>query len=100
LPTRFVEKPMKSVVWLWEKSRRKRHNSRDCVPGGTQNPPVDKSREDFCGWSGKNWKKVLNYIRPCRNNCVHIDLPVLVFYPIKTSAGRYVFVYKPLKLLA
>jgi hypothetical protein len=27
---------------------------------------------------------------------VHIDLPVLIVIPIKTSDGRYVFVYKAL----
>jgi hypothetical protein len=66
----------------------------------TQNPAGHQTRENLCTRSSKNWKKLLNYIRPCRSNCMHIGLPVLIFYPIKTSAGRYVFVDKPLKLAA
>jgi hypothetical protein len=63
----------------------------------TEDPAGGKTRENLCSWSRENWKKLLDYIHPCRNKCMHIGLPVFLLNLIKTSAGRYVFVYKPLK---
>jgi hypothetical protein len=69
-------------------------------PSSAQNPANHQMREYLCTRSRENWKKLLSYICPSRNNCMHIDLLVLIVYSIKTSAGRYVFVYKPLKSVA
>ncbi len=57
-----------------------------------QNPSGGQMRENVGPWNRKNRKKLLNDVRPCRNISVHIDLPVLILNPIKTSVGRYVFV--------
>ena len=65
-----------------------------------QNPAGYEPGKNICPGSRKNREKLLNKFRPCRNNNVHIDLLVLILNPIKTSAGRYVFVDKPLKSVA
>jgi len=45
----------------------------------------------------KNRKKLSKRYCPCQKYCKHIDLPVLILIPIKTSVGRYVFDKVPLK---
>jgi hypothetical protein len=100
IPAGIWKKTMVGIVstpkaWIgkWKEARYRSSN-------GAQNPAGHQTRENLCTRHRENWKKLLNYIRPCRNNCMHIDLPVLIVYSIKTSAGRYVFVYKPLKSVA
>ncbi len=60
----------------------------------TQNPAGRQSRENMGTRSGKNWKKLLNYIRPCRNNIcnIHSNLHVVTF-PLLRSDGFHFFVY-------
>jgi hypothetical protein len=72
----------------------------DGSPPCAQHPAGHQPNENVGSRSGKNREKLLKKFRPCRRNNVHIDLPVLILNPIKTSDGRYVFVDKPLKLTA
>ncbi|HCO93903.1 MAG TPA: hypothetical protein DIU00_08130 [Phycisphaerales bacterium] len=68
--------------------------------GGTQYPTGHQGEKNLATGLGKYLKKLAKKFRPCRRYSVHIDLHVLVLDPIKTSDGRYVFVYKPLKYVA
>jgi hypothetical protein len=72
----------------------------DGSPCLAQHPACHQSSKNIGSRGGENRKKLLKKFRPCRCNCMHIDLPVLIVYPIKTSAGRYVFDKFPLKLVA
>jgi hypothetical protein len=65
-----------------------------------QNPADHQLGENLGSGSGKNWEKLLKKFSPSRSNNVHIDLPVLILNPIKTSVDRYVLVDKPLKSVA
>jgi hypothetical protein len=62
--------------------------------GGTENPSGDEIHKYLCRWGGEYWKKVLNYIRPCRDNIssIHTNLPV-VSVSIQSSEDWYVFDY-------
>ena len=99
IPTGIWKKTMVGIVSTLKAWICKWQDARYCSPCRTQNPAGHQTRENLCPRSRENWKKLLSYIRPCRNNCMHIDVPVFIFFPIKTSAGRYVFVYRPLKFV-
>jgi hypothetical protein len=78
----------------------KRQDAGDGSAGGAQHPAGRQGEENFGAGLGKHLKKLAKKFRPCRRYSVHIDLPVLIVNPIKTSDGRYVLVYKPLKYVA
>jgi hypothetical protein len=99
VPTTIRKKAMVGIVSTLKAWIGKLKDAGYRLSSCTQNPAGHQMRENLCTWSRKNWKKLLNYVRPCRNNCMHIDLPVFLLNLLKTSAGRYVFVYKPLKFV-
>ena len=78
-----------------------RQNAGDGMPCGAEDPSGYKIEKYFCRGSSEYWKKVLNYIRPCRDNMssIHTNLPV-VSVSIQSSEGWYVFDYRSLKLAA
>ena len=98
-PGSIREKPVIRIVsflsaWLGE-----RQNSGDSMSSGTENPSGYEIQKYLCRWCCEYWKKVLNYIRPCRDNTcsIHTNLPI-VSVSIQSSEGWYVFDYSPLKL--
>jgi len=93
-PGSIREKPMISIVsflsgWVCEWQ-----NAGDSPANSTQNPAFDQPDKYFCSRNGKNEKKLIDYIRPCRNSrySVHSNLRVLTF-PLNTSDGCYFFVH-------
>jgi len=99
VPTAIWKETMICIVSTLKAWIGKWQDARYRFSGRAQNPTGYQTRENLCTRSRENWKKLLNYIRPRRNNSMHIDLPVFLLSLIKTSVGRYVFVYKPLKLV-
>ncbi len=78
----------------------KRQDAGNGSAGSAQYPAGHQGEENLATGLGKHLKKLAKKFRPCRRYSMHIDLPVLIVSPIKTSDGRYVFVYKPLKYVA
>jgi hypothetical protein len=89
--------PMIGVVSLKSGRIGKREHAGYGSTRRAQYPAGHQPGENRGPWNRKNREKLLKKFRPCRNICIHIDLPVFSSFPIKTSDGRYVFVDKPLK---
>ena len=90
-----IEYPGSSILPILPRNR-----ARNGMTSRTQHPAGHQSEKNLRSRNRKDWEKLLKKFRPCRNNCRHIDLPVLILNLIKTSVGRYVFVHKPLKSVA
>jgi hypothetical protein len=75
-------------------------NTSNGPSAGAQYPTGHQAQENLGAGLGENLEKLAKKFRPCRKYSVHIDLPVLILDPIKTSDGRYVFVDKPSKYAA
>jgi len=78
----------------------KRQDTGDGPAAGAKYPTGHQSQENLGPGLGEILEKLAKKLRPCRIYSVHIDLPVLIVNPIKTSDGRYVLVEKPLKYAA
>ncbi len=91
MPVGLVEKTVKGIVWPSEKTGGKRHNAGNSASGCAQNPAADKRGKDICRRVCKHRKKVIDNVLPsrCNNLCIHTDLHVLMFFPLKTSVGQY-----------
>jgi hypothetical protein len=99
-PSRLWKEPMVGVVSMVACRIGKRQDAGDGSAGGAQDPAGHQGQENLGTGLGKHLKKLAKKLRPCRRYSVHIDLPVLIVKPIKTSDGRYALVDKPLKCLA
>lgn len=90
---------MIGVVSILARRIGKREHAGDSSAGSAQYPVGHQAEKNFGTWFGENLEKLAKKFRPCRRYTVHIDLPVLILNPIKTSDGRYVLVEKPLKYI-
>jgi len=87
-PRSIREKPMIGIVGSPALRVGKRQNACDRPSGRAKYPAGDQTHKNVCCWSSENWKKLLNYAFPCRNNCgcIHANLPVVSF-SIRSSDG-------------
>ena len=93
LPSRIRQEPMIGIVGSKPQRIGKWKHAGDGSPPCAQHPAGHQPNENVGSQGSKNRKKLLKKLkfRPCRRNNVHIDPPVLILNPIKTSDGRYGF---------
>jgi hypothetical protein len=99
-PGSIREKPVISIVSFPSRWVCEWQNAGDGMSCGAENPSGYQADKNLGCWRCKNREKLLKKLCPSRSSNVHIDLLVLILNPIKTSAGRYVFVDNPLKSVA
>jgi hypothetical protein len=99
-PSCIWKEPMIGVVSMLARRTGKREHAGDSSAGSAQYPTGHQAEKNVGARLGKHLEKLAKKFRPCRRYSVHIDLPVLILNPIKTSDGRYVLVDKPSKYVA
>jgi hypothetical protein len=91
---------MIGIVGMLARRIGEREHAGDGSAGGAQYPAGHQPEKNLGAGPGKHLEKLAKKSCPSRSNSVHIDLPVLILNPIKTSVGRYVPVDKPSKSAA
>ena len=91
VPSRIRKKAMIGIVSTLTQRIGKWQHAGDGSPRRAQNPAGHQPNENLGTRSRENWKKLLKKFRPCRNNCMHIDLPVLIVKSNKDIGGSICF---------